>query len=132
MCTEHLLRIIFFFFLLFVVANVKERRALCRAEVGRALGETAELEVLTENDVGSIFQFLLDYGLPDENQSVQLYMTEAGMAMCVFVVVVVVVVVVSVLLSCCRVVVLSCCLVVLLSCCLVVLLSCSDQKKLFF
>ena len=51
--------------------------------MGRALGETAELEVLTENDVGSIFQFLLDYGLPDENESVQLNMTEAGMAMCV-------------------------------------------------
>ena len=65
------------------LANVKESRASCRAEVGRALGETAELEVLTENDVGSIFQFLLDYGLPDENESVQLNMTEAGMAMCV-------------------------------------------------
>jgi HEAT repeat protein len=64
------------------IAMIKLKRTLCRVEVGRALGESAELEVLEKEDIMSIFQFLLDNGLRDAEENVQLQMTEAGMSMC--------------------------------------------------
>ena len=64
------------------IATVKLKRSLCRVEVGRALGETAELEVLESEHIMSIFSFLLDHGLRDEEENVQLQMSEAGMSMC--------------------------------------------------
>jgi hypothetical protein len=51
-------------------------------EVARAIGESAELQVLAVDHVMSIFHFLLHFGLLDEQESVQLQMTEAGMALC--------------------------------------------------
>jgi hypothetical protein len=58
------------------------RRALCRIEVARALGEVSELGVLSEADVQQIFSFLLHNGLTDDDERVQLQMTEAGIALC--------------------------------------------------
>jgi hypothetical protein len=65
-----------------MMTSIKLKRSLCRVEVARALGESSELDILEETHVMSIFEFLLDDGLVDENESVQLQMTEAGMSMC--------------------------------------------------
>jgi hypothetical protein len=63
-------------------SDMQLKRSLCRVEVARAIGESAELQVLAVDHVMSIFHFLLHFGLLDEHESVQLQMTEAGMAMC--------------------------------------------------
>jgi hypothetical protein len=63
-------------------SDMQLKRSLCRVEVARAIGESAELQVLAVDHVMSIFHFLLHFGLLDEQESVQLQMTEAGMALC--------------------------------------------------